>query len=141
MNKPTILFWVVAVLGLLWNLMGVSAFVFDMMVSPDQLAEMEDFRREYYENNPIWNKAAYGIATICGALGCLGLLLRKPWAEWMFTLSLIALLLNNVYTWLISNAAEYASGTEMGLSVAVVIIALGLWYFSKLSKSKGWIAS
>jgi len=120
--------------------MGVSAFVSDMMITPEALAGMTPELKAYYESNPLWNKIAFGAAVIFGVLGSVGLLMKKSWALPLFSISLMGVLINNIYTWMFSGTAASATGAQMGLSAAVTLIALFLWFYAKKCIGKGWLA-
>ena len=64
-------FMVVAVLLLVWNLLGVMAYIMQVTMSPETLAALPDAQRQLYENTPAWATAAFAIAVSGGALGCL----------------------------------------------------------------------
>lgn len=139
MNKPHITFWIISVIALIWNLMGIAAFIGDMSVTPESLTEMAPEIKSFYENNPLWNKIAYGLAVIAGTLGSLSLLLRRAWAIPLFILSLLSVLINNVYTFILSGATEYMTGTQASIPIMVTIIAVFLWYYSKKCFKRNWI--
>jgi len=54
LSKPPIVFWIIAVIAVLWNIMGVAAFASDILITPEALESMEPAMREMYENNPQW---------------------------------------------------------------------------------------
>ena len=139
LTKPPFTFWIIAAIALLWNLMGVAAFYSDMTITAESLAAMTPEMQEYYQTNPLWNKLAYGIAVIAGSLGGIALLLRKVWAVPLFVLSLVAVLINNVYTYLFSGVGSSATGSQVALSAMVTLIAVFLWYYAKKAASRYWI--
>ena len=55
-------FWVVAVLALLWELMGVAAYLSDVSMTDADLAKLPDGQRQLYAMMPSWVTAAYAIA-------------------------------------------------------------------------------
>ncbi|MGS0528226.1 hypothetical protein ACU8V7_26485 [Zobellia nedashkovskayae] len=75
--KPPAWFWIITVLALLWNLMGVSAYLMDAFMSVEDLGKLPQDQRLLYESRPIWVTSAYAIAVWAGALGCIALLFRK----------------------------------------------------------------
>ena len=83
-NKPNATFWVVGIIALIWNAMGVDAYIQqayntvrhqEMYPDPAQL--------EIVNNLPSWLTAVFAIAVFSGALGCLFLLLRKNIAQYV----------------------------------------------------------
>jgi hypothetical protein len=78
-----LLFWVIAVLALLWYLFGSVQFMGSLMATQEGLQPMidkGDMTQEYATvllTLPAWVKAAFGVATLGGVLGSICLLLRK----------------------------------------------------------------
>ena len=79
-NKPTAAFWIIAVLALIWNIMGVMAYLAQAFMTDDMKALLPEAEREMYENKPAWATAAFAFAVFAGLIGALALLLRKKWA-------------------------------------------------------------
>jgi hypothetical protein len=71
-------FWVVAVLLVLWNLIGVAAFVGDLLTTPEMRARsMYAYDQHLYAARPGWMLVAYAVATVAGTVGSIALLLRR----------------------------------------------------------------
>lgn len=139
--KPTVWFWVLSVLGLLWNLMGVYAYLMDAYMKDETMATFSEAQKAIFINQPTWLTAAYAFAVFGGALGCIALLLRKKWATPLFLISLIALVARTSYYFFMTNATEVfdmVQGTV--LPIAVIIIAALLYIFSKIAAERKWIA-
>lgn len=138
--KPTIWFWVLAVLGLVWNLLGVFSYLMDAYMKEDVMAGMTEAQRAIFETQPVWLTAAYALAVFGGALGCIGLLVRKKWATPLFLLSLVAVIARTCYYFFLTNATEVfdiVQGTI--LPIAVIIIGALLYIFSKIAGDRRWI--
>lgn len=119
--------------------MGLAAFYSDMTITPESIAAMTPELQAYYENNPMWNKLAYGLAVIAGTLGGVALLMRKSWAVPLFIVSLVCVLANNVYTYLFSGVGSSATASQVSLSAMVTLIAVFLWYYAKKAAARAWI--
>ncbi len=137
MNKPSVLFWVIAVITLLWNAMGVFAFITDLTMSEEALALMTEAQQELYHSTPTWNYVGYGLATIGGLLGAIGLLMRKSWASTLFILSFVGVLINLVWSLFLSNAADIMGAAAYILPAMVVVIAIFLIWYSRKSTADG----
>lgn len=61
MNTPT-WFKVIAVLALLWNLLGCFAFFSDLRISPEDLAKLPEAQQALYAARAGWAVAATAIA-------------------------------------------------------------------------------
>ena len=136
-TKPPVWFWIVAIIGLLWNLIGVAAFVNDVFfLDPDTL---DALTREFYEQRPGWAMAAYGTAVFGGALGCLALLLRKAWALPMLLVCLAGIVIQNAQAIFLGGAMEAFGPESLVLPAMVFAIAVFLAWFASYSKGKGWL--
>lgn len=136
--KVPIWFWIVAVIALLWNLMGLSAFYSDMTISSESLAAMNADQSGLYETQPIWAKIAFGGAVILGFLGSLGLLLRKPWTKTVLTLSLACVLAQMAHSFMIDAYAIMGSGSLV-MGIVILVFALFLVWFAGFARAKGII--
>ncbi len=133
------MFWVIAVIAILWNLMGVSAFLMDMMVTPEQLADMDEGMRSLHESSPIYQKIVYGLAVFTGLLGSIALALRKSWAIPIFLVSLICVVLQLIISVAATDALNILGPTALILPSAVILIAAFLYWHSRNAKKSGQI--
>lgn len=144
MNTPTkapTWFIVVVVIALLWNLMGLTAFVYDMTMTPERLAELPEEMHGYYDGSvPWWNWAAYGLAVIAGVLGCIMLLMKKRWATILLSLSLLGILVQNAWTFLVSDMPEVMGSDIYLMPTLVMGIGILLLFLSKRAERDGWIS-
>lgn len=142
-TKPTKLFWIINILALLWNLLGMMAFFVTMVKisSEKMLDELPVGQRVLYGNTPSWNWVAYGVAVFAGVGGCIGLLLRKKWATPVLIISLVGVLVQNSYVFLISNTMEVMGVAQTVVGPVLIIgIGIALIFWSLTCTKKGWIA-
>lgn len=132
-SKPPIWFWIVSVIALIWNAMGVNAYL-------QQAYNTESYRTMYTEeqleiaaNMPIWVTAAFAIAVFAGAIAAIGLLLKKSWSVKLWILSLIAVIVQMGYT--LINGYE----SNMIMTIMIVAFAFIFVWFAKMSKTKNWL--
>lgn len=139
-TKPPVWFWIVSVLALLWNLMGVMNYLGSTFMKEAIKAEMTPEQVNLMESTPAWVTAAFAIAVWFGAAGCIGLLLRKKWAKSALGMSLIGVLVQTGYGFFMTNATEVYSQTEaVIIPLMVIVIAIFLIFFARLSERKLWI--
>ncbi|WNC67289.1 hypothetical protein RI845_12245 [Thalassotalea nanhaiensis] len=117
-------FTVVAVLALLWNLMGVMAFLQDPGATPA---------------TPIWVTMAFAFAVFGGALGCLLLLLKQALAKIILIISLASVLVQMFHAYFISNAWEVFGPGGAIMPVMVIVIAIYLVWLSQMAMQKSWL--
>ena len=132
-------FWIVSVLALLWNIMGVMAYLKDAFMSVEDLEKLTQAERLLYESQPAWATAAFAIAVWGGTLGCIALLLRKKWARPVFLISLIGIVVQLVYAFFLSNSFEVYGPGAVAMPIIVALIGILLVFFSGKAQNKGWI--
>jgi len=136
LGRPPKWFWAVSGFGLVWNALGFLAFI--VQVTMD-LGELPDAERLFYETQPTWATAAFGIAVASGVIGCLALLLRRRWAAPMLLLCLAAILVQSFHSVALSNGIEVFGPQGMILPLTVFAVAAALTWVAKLSEKRGWL--
>ncbi len=137
-NKPTTTFWIIGVIALLWNIMGVLAYLGQAYMTDEVRAALPDADQAYYENLPAWVTAAFAIAVFAGAFGCIALLIRKKWATSLFIISFIGVIAQFIYNAFIQNDMEVTPKKLVWTVVVIAIAAFLIWY-SKKTEKLGWI--
>ena len=130
----------VAILALLWNLLGCAAYLGDVMLTPDDIAKMSPDQQALYAARPAWAVAATAIAVWGGAAGCLGLVLRRRWALPLLLLSLAGVIVQDAALFVLSSAAAQAGTVAYVLQGLVLAIAIGLVLLARKAIARGWIA-
>lgn len=133
-EKPPVWFWIVSVIAVFWNAMGVHQYLGQAYQTESWRAALTDEQFEMVTNFPSWLTAAFAIAVFSGVIGSLGLLLRKKWAYSLLILSLIAVIIQMGY--ILMNG--HYDGIEM--TISIIVFAIFLVWFSKKAVSKGWIS-
>jgi len=137
--KPPMWFWIIGVIALIYNGMGINAYLqqayntesFQAMYSAEQL--------ELIAMTPAWATAAFAIAVFAGFLGCIGLLLRKKWAKSLFLLSLLGILVQMIYNFFISKDLEVYGPEAYIVPLMVIVVGFLLVWFAKKGIAKGWL--
>lgn len=129
-KKPTTRYWIIAILALLWNILGVIAYLGQAYMTDETLAALPESNQLYYSNLPAWVTAAFAIAVFGGFLGSIGLLWRKKWAYFLFVLSFVAIVVQQIHSLFIQDYIEI-SGAQVVLPAITLATAIYLVYFSK----------
>jgi hypothetical protein len=124
---------VVAALALLWNLFGVYNYL--MTVGVVGGADVVGAAAM-----PAWVTGAFAIAVFGGALGSLGLLLLKRWSKLLLLVSLLGVLAMDLWMFVLSGLGGTMAGAEMGVNVAIVVVAILLVWLAYSSDKKGWLS-
>lgn len=140
LTQPPKSFYWIAAIALLWNLIGIMSYVAQVTISADMLAELPEARRVFFESQPAWVTSAYAIAVNAGALGCVLLLLRKSLAIPVFVLSLLGVLMQFSYNYLIADGIAVFGTTSLAVPLSITIIGAGLVKYSLDAKAKGWLS-
>ena len=131
-------FMIVAVVLLVWNLLGVMAYIMQVMMSPETLAALPEEQRQLYENTPAWATAAFAVAVNFGALGCVLLLLRKNLAGLFLQLSLTGVLVQMFHSFFMSKSFEVFGPGGLVMPVMVIVIAIYLVVLAAKAKMRRW---
>ena len=125
----------VAVRALLWNLIGCAAYLADVTITPEAVAQMTPAERALYETRPAWAVAMTALAVWGGALGCVGLLLRKSWATVVFLVSLIGVIGQDLGLFVLSGVP--VDGAVYGLQSLVFVVAVLLLVLARRGADNG----
>lgn len=124
-----------------WMVLGVLSFLNSEMMTAEALAELPAEMQTLVAATPLWMRITYGVATISGLAGALGLVLRKSWSIGVLGLSLVAVLIQMGY-WLFGMGALATLGAgAAGMPLVVIILGAFAVYFAVTAKQRGIIAS
>lgn len=137
-NEAPVWFLIVAGVLLVWNLLGVMAYIMQVTMTPEALAALPEAQRQLYETTPAWATAAFAVAVNGGALGCLLLLLRKNLAGILLQLSLLAVLVQMFHAFFMSKSFEVFGPGSMVMPIMVIIIAIYLVMLAAKAKTNRW---
>ncbi len=123
--------WLIGVIALLFNSIGVFDFVMSLAQGADYQASagMTPEQIAYYQQLPAWMMAAWGVG-VCGAfLASILLLLRRKLAMPVFVLSLIAFLVSLLHTYVLTDGGAIM-GQQNAITSAVIAVLLAFfsWY-------------
>ena len=124
---------IVAGLALLWNLFGIYNYLMTVGMVPGANEAAAGAM-------PAWATGAFAVAVFGGALGCLGLLMLKRWSKLLLLLSLLGVLVMYLWMFVLSGLGGTMPAGEMGITVAVVVVAVFLVWLSYSADRKGWLS-
>jgi len=127
----------VAIVALLWNLLGCAAYLMDVMLTPEDIAKLTAAQRAMYASRPAWSVAATAVAVWFGAAGSIGLIIRKRWATPMLLASLAGVIVQDASVFMLIGAAP-VEPTALVLQGLVLAIALGLVMLGRQAAARGW---
>lgn len=131
-------FWAVSGVLLLWNLMGVGAYITDMTTSYEQMVEIHGQAiTDAAAAQPAFVTGAYALAVFGGALGCLLLLLRKKFAIWPLIISLVCVFIQQFYMRFNTDIMSEVDTANKVMYIMIVVIAIFLVWFAKAMSARG----
>ncbi|MGB5173056.1 hypothetical protein [Eudoraea sp.] len=139
-KKPPLWFWIVSILALLWNLMGVLAYLGQAYMTDEMKSEYSQEQLSLMESTPAWITAVFAIAVWGGLLGCIALILRKKWAKPVLLLSFFAIVIQMGYSFFMTNASE-VYGAVQGIITPILVILIGavLVQFANIGIKRTWL--
>lgn len=138
MNPTPRWFRPVAVAALVWNLIGCFAYLSDVTLTPDDIAKLSADQQALYAARPAWSVAATAVAVWAGALGCLGLVLRRRWATPLLVASLVGVILQDLSLLALGGSAPVPAAAYV-LQGLVLAIAIGLVVLARRAAARGWL--
>lgn len=139
MNTPPKWFYFVVTVALIWNIIGLIAVGFNLLITEEQLALLPTEQQQLMQNTPVWSVIASAVAVITGTLGCVLLLLKKQLSQLLFIISILALVIQDIALFVVLNTTALLGITPLIMQTIVFIIALGLYLLSRKAKSNNWI--
>ena len=140
-GKPPVSFWIVAGVALAWNLIGLFMYYSGVGATPEQLKAVytpEQFAA--IEATPLWVTSAFAIATTTGVIASIVLLLRKALAFLLFVVSFVALLIQDLYLFLLSDSVAIFGSSLLVIQGSVFVGGVIWIWYANLARNRGWIA-
>lgn len=137
-NPPRSLRWIAIVL-LVWNLIGVVMFVSQWRMDAHDIAALPSTQQFLWTHMTARVWIAYATAVTTGTLGALSLWRQRKAAVPLFALSLIALIVQFTNPVLLETAAREGYGLMAFPVFLIVVGAVQVWLARRL-QGKGWLA-
>lgn len=123
-------FWVIAVLGLLWNAFGAYLYILARVDPETALAGASPEMREYVANQPIWANLGYGLGIWGSALGSVAMVLRSRHAVPLFLTSLVGAAISHL-------GQAIAGVIPIGLATLIMGVIAFLWWYCRRCAEQG----
>lgn len=132
-------FGVVAIIALVWNILGCMAFVIDMQLTPEDIAKLPEAQQTLYLTRPAWSVAATAVAVFGGALGGIALLRRRKWAFALLLLSLFGIIAQDIALFVVADGIALAGPVAVVLQFVVLLVGILLVLLSRKGIARGWL--
>lgn len=139
--KPPAWFWIIAVVLIVWEVMGCFACMMQIRLGAAAMGPVDDWSLKYYDALPIWYNWVYVVATFGALLGGVALLLRDSRASAIYWISFIAIIIMFGYAFAVTDLVTH-KGLMQVLPFPIFIGLVGAFsiWFSRLAQKRGWIA-
>jgi hypothetical protein len=128
------------IVALLWNVLGCAAYLSDVMLTPEDIAKMNEAQQALYSARTAWAVSATATAVWGGALGSLGLILRKRWATPVLVVSLLGVMIQDIGLFVLAPATATAGGAVYALQGLVLVVAVALVLLARRAQAQQWLA-
>lgn len=136
-TKAPVWFWIAGAVALVWNALGVLAYLQQVSMSAEDFAAMPPVQQDLLATQPSWVMAAFAIAVFGGFAASIALLMRKRVAVRLFLVSLLAVIVQFSSYFVIDGYMEFISGQGWAMPVLIAVFALGFLLFSRHAEKKG----
>lgn len=137
-SRPQKWFWIVSIIFLLWNLMGLGAWSAQFADSEAMTEGYSQEQLDFFYAYPDWYQWIFGIAVFTGVICCVLLLFKKKSAVLMSLISLVAVIICKGYD-LYSGAWGIFGSADKVFLVIVPLFSVLLWLFARSANHRNWI--
>jgi hypothetical protein len=130
---------IIAIVTLLWNLVGAYDYVMTVSKNEAYLAQFTSEQLEYFTSFPMWVGFTWPIAIWGGVVGCILLLLKKHLAVPVFLVSLVSMVLTAIYNFGLSDGMEVMGTGGLMFTIVIFLVALGLLLYSRAMHKQGYL--
>ncbi|MBB6123098.1 sugar transporter [Sphingobium subterraneum] len=127
----------VAIAFLIWSLMGIAAYLTQVTMDTAELARSDPYQAHMFEQMPHWAWAAYAIAVWSELAGSFALLARRAWATPLYLISLVAVLIQFSYAFVLTDLIAVKGLGAAVFPVVIIVIGLAQWLFAHAAGAKG----
>ena len=135
--KLPIWFWIVGVVALLWNGIGVLAYLQQVMMSAEEFAALPEAQQNLLSTQPVWVTAAFAIAVFAGLVASISWLLKKRIAVRLFLLSLLAVIVQFSSYFIVDGYREFISDQGWLMPALILLFAIGFLLLAWQAEKKG----
>ena len=132
-QKPPMWFLVISIIALVWNALGVFAYLGQSLMTDEMLAQLPEADQQMYANLPSWYISAFAVAVFAGTIGSLGLVIKKKWAFYVLIISLVAAIAQMYYLAFVLKMANT-------MTPLIIIVGMALAWLADYATKKGWLS-
>lgn len=132
-------FRLLAILGLLWNLIGVAMYLQKVGMFGDPLAGLNEAELALAASVPAWVTAVFALAVFTGLAGSIALVMSNRLSRLLLLLSLAMVLAQCAWIVFMSDARAVHGLAGIGMSALIVLIAAAQVGLANAGLRNGWV--
>jgi hypothetical protein len=138
-QKTPISYWIISIIGLLWNSVGAFDYVMTKTRNAEYLKQFTPEQIVYFESFPLWGNICWGLGVWGAVAGSLLLLLRSRHAVLAFMIALVGLAGSTANQFMVGEKSviDIIGPVAIYMTIAIWLITFALFLFSRKSKSNG----
>ena len=140
MTMRPLWFRVVAVLALLWNLVGLFMFWQEMTLTPEAVAALPPAQQQVHAAMPQIAHVFFGIAVAAGVIGSVGLVLAKRWSVPLLLLSFLGIVAQMGTAFATTPVWPLMGMAGVLPPLFLILVGLLVWLFARMSARRGWLS-
>ncbi|MGB5489765.1 MAG: hypothetical protein WBM76_02945 [Woeseiaceae bacterium] len=134
-------FWIIGGAFLLWNFFGLMIYYDQVTMTPEVISDNFTAEQQaFLQNIPAWATSAFAIAVTTGVIASLLLLVRNALALPIYIVSLVSVLLQDVYSFVLTDSLAVWGSNALYMPTFVVVVGIVEIWYSRSAKAKGWVS-
>ena len=140
-SQPGNAFWGLSAFFLVFNFAGLMIYYNVVTTPPEVLADnLSPEKLAFLNAEPLWAHAAYATAVTAGVIASVLLLLRRAWAFPAYVVSFVAVLIQDLDSFVLRNGVEVWGVSGLYLPAVVIIVCVAELWYTRRAKANGWLA-
>ena len=129
--------WIVGVLAVLWNGIGAFDYAATQFRYQPYMSQFTPEQLAYFYGIPAWATSTWAIAVWSAFAASVGLLLRKSWTVALFGLSIAAMLVTALYSFVLSDGLAMMGTGEVVFTLVIWAVAFALFFYARSLAARG----
>lgn len=125
---------------LIWNLIGIAAFVGQYYLANYELATLPPDQQAMWRAMPGWAWVAYAVAVLAGTAGAWGLVKRKAWSVTAYLIGLIAVVLQFFSAFVLQDGIATVGANAVFFPLFIIALALVQWWLARKWRGEDWLS-
>ena len=139
MNNVPKWFFIVAILAIVWNALGVMAYLSMAFMSAEDFMKLPETQRNLELAMPLWAKAAFAIAVFAGFIGSLLLVFKKSIAIFALVFSFLAVCVQQYNFIYLMDGFNFIDSSAKIMTIMIIVVAVLLIGLAHYANSKNWL--